>query len=152
MKKPIVGMIALAVLVSGCANQYPSSSPFWPPLSASVPPPTKRPALAMAKPTERIAAKKKRVADKTPPRPVRASAIRARKRKAVLASRPKPTAKPKPAAKKALALNQTQTACQEQRRQLPADADTRSATIGVQCFFISRGEYLTKTGAVKPLR
>ena len=146
MKKPIVGMIALVVLVSGCANQYPSSSPFWPPLSATVPPPTKRPALAKLKPTERKVAKKKRVAVKVPPRQVRAAAIRPQKRKSVI------TERPKQAAKKAVALNQPKSDCTEQRRQLPADADTRSATIGVQCFFISRGEYLTNTGAVKPLR
>lgn len=146
MKKPIVGMVALAVLVSGCANQYPSSSPFWPPLSATVPPPTKRPALVMPKPAKRSVAKKKRVAVKVPPRPVRAAATKPQKRTAAFAPRPKP------ASKKAVALNRTKADCQEQRRQLPADADTRSATIGVQCFFISRGEYLTNTGAVKPLR
>lgn len=146
MKKTFVGMIALAVLVSGCANQYPSNSPFWPPLSASVPPPTKRPALTMAKPTERRAAKKKRVAGKAPSRSMRAAAIRSQKRKAVI------SAPSEPGTEKAVALNQTKADCKSQRRQLPADADTRSATIGVQCFFISRGEYLTSTGAVKPLR
>ena len=146
MMKWTVGVLALTALVSGCANQNPTLGSFnW--LSASsVPPPTKRPPALVATPAPRKAKQKTtRVATK---RPAPAAQSRTPPVQSPPALVPRPTAVPQ----KSVALNQPKTDCQEQRQALPADADRRSATISVQCFFISRGEYLTTSGAVKPLR
>ena len=146
MMKWTVGVLALAALVSGCANQNPTIGSFnW--LSASsVPPPTKRPSALAAAPAPRKAEQKvKRVAAKRPEPTAQQPAP-------PVLSRPTLVPRPTPVRQKSVALNQPKTDCQAQREALPADADRRSATISVQCFFISRGEYLTTSGAVKPLR
>ncbi len=146
MQKSIVGIVALSALISGCASQGPTSGQFnW--LSASVPPPTKRPPGTIARPAIQKASKnRKHVAAKAPPKP------KARIQVITLKSKPALVTEHKRGVKKAAALNKTKSDCETQRPNLPADADRRSATISVQCFFISRGEYLTTTGAVKPLR
>ena len=135
---------ALAALVSGCANQHPAIGSFnW--LSASsVPPPSKRP-KALAEAPRKAKPKVKRVAAKRPAAP-------SQRRARPVQSRPLLVPRPTPVQEKSVALNQPKPDCQAQRKALPADADRRSATISVQCFFISRGEYLTTSGAVKPLR
>ncbi len=142
MMKWTVGVLALAALVSGCANQNPAIGSFnW--LSASsVPPPTKRPAALAAPAPRKAKPKVKRVATKQPAAVTPSPKL----------ARPNLVPRPTPVPRKSVALSQPKADCQAQRQALPADADRRSATISVQCFFISRGEYLTTSGAVKPLR
>ena len=147
MQKLIVGMLALAALVSGCTNQTPPIGSFSWLSPTSVPPPTKKPPGALAPPAKQKASKtRKRIAAKPPPKPA------ARNRVSLLKPKPALVTERKQSPDEAVALNKTKSDCQTQRPKLPADADRRSATISVQCFFISRGEYLTTTGAVKPLQ
>ena len=147
MQKSIVGILALSALISGCASQSPTEGPFsW--LSAtSVPPPTKRPPGKIARPAIQKSSKgRKYVAAKAPPSPEAPTQV------ITLKTKPALVTERKTGVNKAVALNKSKSDCETQRPNLPADADRRSATISVQCFFISRGEYLTTTGAVKPLR
>jgi hypothetical protein len=144
MIKMIVGMFLLAALLSGCANQQPQTAQFGSALANAIEPTTKAPAQ-VSQPVAQKPKKKRLAADTRPRKKV---------------SNPPALPERKPAAapnhkqdlKELVSLNETKSNCKTSLPKLSVDADRRSATVGVQCFFISRGEYLTTTGAVKPLR
>jgi hypothetical protein len=144
MIKMIVGMFLLAALLSGCANQQLQTAQFGSAPANEIEPTTKPPAQ-VSQPVAQKPKKKRLAADTRPRKKV---------------SNPPALPERKPAAapnhkqdlKELVSLNETKSNCKTSLPKLPVDADRRSATVGVQCFFISRGEYLTSTGAVKPLR
>lgn len=141
------------VLLSGCVSQHNGGTlPNW--LSATdTPTPRKQAASTVPLPVAEKAKKKALVKRKKPlvtatlPKPV------TKKRVAKPKSRPAIVAPaPKAASRTSVATNAAKPNCQEQFSSLPSDADTRSETSRVQCFFISRGEYITTSGAVKALQ
>ena len=142
--KLIIGIFSLAILLSGCANQHFDDTQYTSLSTASVTKPTKRPQATTSKPeTQQKPAK--RLADQTPTRKAKKHRMAAAEKRLVAAPAPKPA--PKPSTPPAGAA----ASCQQQLGKLPADADRRQATIGVQCYFISRGEYLTVSGKAKSL-
>jgi len=144
MLKLLVGIFLLATLLSGCANQKLQTSLFGPvqtnavKKAADAPPQVAKPALQKPKKKKRLAAYARLQQEaRQPPRlPERNPAA--------------PRAD-EPEKKELVSLNEPKLNCKTPVPELPEDADRRSATAGVQCFFLGRGEYLTNTGAVKPL-
>jgi len=144
MIKLIVGMFSLATLLSGCANQkYQNGLSTSAPV-ASVTKPTARPLAKISRPVAQKN-KKKRLAAQT------RSRQEPKKRPATAKKKSTAVSKQEQIPKKTVSLNGTKASCKARLPKLPADADRRSATIGVQCYFIGRGEYLTNTGQVRPL-
>jgi hypothetical protein len=148
MLKLIIGLYCLAILLSGCANQQlQTAQSIWAPMSVKVPatktPTEVLPPIPQKQEKKRVVQKKKRIviADTQPRKSVN-------KRPVLPIKNPAAVAKPK---QELVSLSGTKSSCPGPTPKLPEDADRRSATASVQCFFISRGEYLTNTGAVKPL-
>ena len=145
MTKLIVGILFVGLVVTGCADQSLQtaqlSAIFGPKLAEPAPPP-----LPAASP---LAVRKNRA--------VRLAAVRKRPRKQPKAATVSATAKAPAVAKprdgldKPVALDGADAACKSRLAKLPTDADRRSSTLRVQCFFIGRGEYLTSDGKVKSL-
>ena len=143
MIKMIVGIFLLAALLSGCTSQQLQTAQFGV-VPANVIEPTAKTPTQVSQP---VAQKQKKK---------RLTAAHARKEVSNPPALPerKPAATPnhKQDLKDLVSLSETKSNCKTSLPKLPLDADRRSATVGVQCFFIGRGEYLTNTGAVKPLR
>lgn len=144
MMKLIVGTLAIAALLSGCANQNIQGAQDTSLSAASV---TNRSAPPPAKTSPPVTQnnKKKRLAAQTRSRQKTRNRLVIVKRKSAAAPKQKQNSKAP------VALNKPKANCKARLPKLPADADQRSAIIGVQCFFIGRGEYLTTTGQVKQL-
>lgn len=165
MKFAVAGLCFL--LVSGCASQqHGGTVPNWLSATDTEAPSqnrarSKTAARNVPKPVA-TKAKKKRVVTAAAPKPV---TKRPTKKKLVakkpvtkrLAAKPKRrpaivAPAPKAVTRTSVASNTAGSGCQRQLSNLPPDADKRSQTMRVQCFFIGRGEYLTTTGAVKSLQ
>ena len=145
MMKPMAGLFSLGLLLAGCADQKfgnaQLSSIFGPPITeqAAQPLPTPAPKTIMKdRRKARVAVRKSST---------KKSAVRVAVKEKKLAPPPRPQA----ALPRTASLDGADAACKSRLASLPSDADRRSTTIRVQCFFIGRGEYLTVDGKAKPL-
>lgn len=162
----LVSVIVCTGLVSGCANPQQSiniSSLLSPSANvaavkqaggpvgqtATVKPPQKASALSK----KRVAAASQKQRVNRPPKPATKKPAAAPRHRPQTGPQtgPQTKTKTKPVRTASASTSAAAPDCQARLSKLPPDADRRPVIVRVQCFFTERGEYLTDTGATKPL-